>query len=223
MNQQLPPVTPVPTAKKGRGCFFYGCITLVVAGVIVTALLVGGAYFGIQKVKDTIINEYTSTQGVKLPAVTLPEQETEALKARIDSFVQNPSTPLTITVRELNGLIAADPNFAEIQGRVYLSTVGDHFRGEISYPLDEFGVEGRYFNGFAEFSVNVSNGALFVQLQKISVNDASPPDAFMDSLQRENLAKDFKPTPEQTRILAAISNISVKGDSIVITGKGLTP
>ena len=223
MNQQLPPVTPVPTAKKGRGCFFYGCITLVVAGVIVTALIVGGAYFGIQKFKDTVINEYTSTQAVVLPTVTLQEGEATALKARVDAFVQNPSKPLTITVRELNGLIAGDPNFNEIQGRIYLSTVGDHFRGEISYPLDEFGVQGRYFNGFAEFGVNVSNGALFVQLQKISVNNASPPDAFMESLQRENLAKDFKPSPEQARILSSISNISVKGDSIVITGKGVTP
>src|SRR5215213_11156757 len=69
-------------AKKGRGCFFYGCVTLFV----VVILGIAGIYFGIRYGIKYARDRYTASQPVAVAPVTLPATEGEAVVKRVDEF-----------------------------------------------------------------------------------------------------------------------------------------
>jgi len=55
---EAPPImqTP-PPAPRGMGCFAKGCLTLIVVGLVLVAVLVGGSLF----VLNRAIHVFTST------------------------------------------------------------------------------------------------------------------------------------------------------------------
>mgnify|MGYP000428947686 CR=1 FL=1 len=68
----VPPA--LPPQKKPRGCFFYGCITALVLGIVLGV----GAFFAIRYALDKlveVVEPYTESAPMALPQSTMPPAE----------------------------------------------------------------------------------------------------------------------------------------------------
>ncbi|MBM3879602.1 MAG: hypothetical protein FJ387_07750 [Verrucomicrobia bacterium] len=206
--------------RKGRGCFFYGCLAVVV--LVLVGLLT--TYFGFRYAVGKFADAYTETAPVALPKVELSAAEALELQQRVKAFktaVDNGTAaePLVLNERELNGLIATSPDLAEIKDRVYLSLEGDQVTGQVSIPLDKFPLarlRGRYLNGSATFAASLENGVLIVTLQSLDVKGQAVPEAFLMQMRKENLAKDAYRNPEAAAWIRKLDRLAIQDGRVTI-------
>src|SRR5262249_29844961 len=71
--------------RKSRGCFFYGCITVLVLGVI-GLLLVVAAVVTLGYFANQLVNQWTDTNPVPIPQVNLPDDQRKELVDRWEAF-----------------------------------------------------------------------------------------------------------------------------------------
>lgn len=221
MNSTVePPSMRVPQQKKGRGCFFYGCITSV---VLVLVMVVVGI-FVVRGVKNWILS-YTDTSPMELPTVEVTDAEYEALQQRMSAFKEalekgDGTESLILTEKDINALIARSPDTKELKDTIYVSIEDDQVKGQISFPLDKTGfgwLKGRYLNGAATFNVLLEDGALDVTVDTVEVNGKALPDQVMAELRKENLAREFANDPETAKAIANFQSIKVQGGEVIIT------
>jgi hypothetical protein len=208
-----PQVTKEP---KQRGCFFYGCITLIV--LLVLTLIAGYlAYRAIYSWAE----KYTATSPEVFPPVEMAPEDRDALDKRVKEFTdalaaEKPVEPLVLTSDELNALIAEKP---DINGRVHVKIQDNKLTGQISVPLDAFGLRGRFLNGSADFNVSLDNGVLFVTADNVTVKGKPLPDSLMQGFRTQNLAKDVYNNPENAEVLRKIEKVEVKDGKITIKAR----
>ncbi|HRZ37059.1 MAG TPA: hypothetical protein P5534_11930 [Candidatus Paceibacterota bacterium] len=220
MNQAVPP-------RKGRGCFFYGCLTLVV----VVILGLAGLYLGVRSVAKQVIQRYTDSSPMTLPAVEISAEEAAAAQQQFKAFQSaldagTPAEPLVLGGNEINALIAAAPDFAMLKDRVHIAIDGDQVKGQISYPLDELPLpwfarmaRGRYLNGSAGLSASMTNGALLVTIQSLEVKGEAVPEQFMAGLRQQNLAQNVYKDANSMATLRKIESIAIKDGKLEIKAR----
>jgi hypothetical protein len=207
--------------KKGRGCFFYGCLTLVV-GLLVVAL---GAVLFVRSFVNKAIEKYTDTQPMALPKVEVSAAEAAVIQERVKTFktaldASTNAEPLALTEKELNGLIAYSPDFADLKDKVYVGIVSNQITGQISIPIDKFPIgrtAGRFLNGAAGFNVSMDNGVLLVTLQSLAVKGEPVSAQFLQGMQQQNLAKDADKDVNRAELLRKLQAIEVKDGRVIIT------
>ena len=211
--------TPAPETKKRRGCFFYGCLTVVVIFVMVGIMAILAVnYF------KSLINTYTDTSPMALPKVEMPAAEYEALDKRVAAFKESLDkkkdvSPLVLTGDEINALIAGKPDTKQFKDKFHISIEGDKIKGQVSIPLGDTGIpftKGRYLNGAAAFKASLQNGVLIVTADSIVVKGKPLPETFMARLRNENLAKDAYRDPKNAETLRKIESIEVKEGKVSI-------
>ena len=79
------------------------------------------------------------------------------------------------------------------------------------------GCKGRYFNGRISLKASLENGVLIVTLEDAEVNGESLPSEFIDSLRRENLAKDAYKDPKSAEFLRKFERLTIEKDKIILT------
>jgi hypothetical protein len=214
MNEQPP--------KPRRGCLFFGCIT----GAVLLAIILGALLIGLHYVKS-LVNHYTDTKPMELPAVQMPEAELAQLKDRFESFQQavrehRPTKPLTLTADDLNALIGSGGDQQAFKGKVYVSLDGDQLKGDLSVPLPEAGLsmfKGRYLNGSATFNLSFKDGRLSITPQTIRVKGEALPEVFLREIRKQNLAVAFTNDPSSAALLKGLEEIEVKEGKLVIAPK----
>jgi len=229
MSDQLAPPTATPASQpaKRRGCFFYGCIT-----VLVLMLLVGIAGFfavryGLNKF-NAFVEQYTETTPMTLPIVQMPPTDYQLLDKRATAFAdlvkaRKASPPLVLTGEEINALIANNPAWKSMKGRVYVTIEGDQIKGKVSIPMDDLAqapglsrLKGRYLNGSAAFKVSLANGVVVVTLQSLEAKGQSPPPPIMAQLQTVNFAQNAAQDPKTQEMIGRFESIEVKDGKITI-------
>jgi hypothetical protein len=206
------PQIPSANAPKKRGCFFYGCLTLV----IITVLLGVAAFFTVRyalgKV-NALVEQYTDTRPAVLPKVEMDPAEYEKLEQRLADFKavldgQKEGGPLTLTAQDLNGLIAHHPAMQQWKDRLYVTIDGDQVKGQVSVPLAEVAnfpglsrLQGRYLNGSAALKVSLEGGVPL-------------PEEVMGALRAENLAKDAAREPQAAETLQKLDRLEIQ-DGVV--------
>jgi len=224
-----PPELPQP--RKPRGCFFYGCITAVVLGVVFGV----GGFFAVRYALDKVAEvaeQYTDTAPMPLPESPMPAGEYRLLERRVSEFRaavdenQEP-TPLVLTSDDLNALIANHPSLTLLRGRVHVSLQGDRIDGEIALPLDEFvehlpglsQLKGRYLNGKATLKIVLVDEILFVSLRSLEVKGESLPPEVMANLRSQNLVGRNQAGPEIERLKGKIRSIDVEDGKLMIVAR----
>ena len=212
--------TPAP-ASKGRGCFFYGCLTSMVL-LLLAGLLV---FLGVRFVRNKI-NAYTDAQPLKMPKVEMTDAEFQILQQRMKAFAAaleqvKALEPLTLNERDLNALIGLSPNTKELADKVHVSLNGNEVKGMVSIPLSGLGWlgKGRYLNGDATFKVSLENGVLIVTAQEIRVKGVPIPESFMGPLRRENLAKEAYKDPKNAETIRKFQSISVEDSQVTVKAR----
>ena len=177
--------------KSGCGCWVWGCLSVVVIGIIGIAL----ASYLLYRVAAGQIEKYTSETPQEMPVVEYDEETLTALETRFDDFKAKlksgePTEDLVLTAEDINAMIAKKE---DLKGKIFVKIEDGQLKGDVSMPLDNLplGVgKGRYFNASAAFDVTMANGMLVVNLADAEVKGEQVPEEFLQGMRKENLAKD---------------------------------
>lgn len=169
-----------PPQRQGMGCFAKGCITVVIL-ILVLGLLIGGV--GWYTFRN--ITAFVSPTPVAIKTYPATEAQYKEVIARYTAFIQalnaGKASTLTLSADDLNTLIARDPEFKDIRGKVYMSIEKDEIVAETSFLIPEDskrpgsgGTSRGYFNGRARFAASFSAGELTFYVRKIESMDGKP-------------------------------------------------
>jgi len=226
-------MSPEAEEPKTGGClkkFGIGCLVVLVIAVV------GGflAYKGARKFIGNMVEQYTDTAPATLPVVSAAPGEAEAVAKRVknfsEAFKKGESTgPLVLSAQDINVLIANDPDYASLAGKVHVTIENSQIRGQFSVPLDKLGkelggelgkiVKGRYLNGTGVFQAEMTAGRLTVFVDSVEVRGKQLPEPIMRKLKSKNLAEDANSDPESAAFLQKLQSISVKDGKIHIVPK----
>ncbi len=219
------PSEPSPPQSRG-GCANVGCGggCLIVGGLLLVIGLCGGGGFYLWL--SNRVEKFTAEKPVDLPTVELPAAEIAELETRINSFkvaVENkpaaddntePTDELVLTADEINALINKNE---QVRGKVFVKIEAGQVSGDVSIPTDAIpGGKGRYFNGTVTFDVSMEGGVLIVTLVDAKVGGEQVPQAVLEAVGKENLAKDLYKNPENAKLMRRFDSISVEDDKIVL-------
>jgi hypothetical protein len=218
-----------PQQKKKSNVWKYvgiGCLCLFL-------LCIGGclvAYFAVKGLVTGVLNEYTTTEPRAMPAVQMTDEEIQFTIDQVKLFREaleagTAVRPLILTADQINALIQKNPEFEEAGDMIYVSIEDDMLKGDVSLPLGKLFPEmplvaGRYFNGSAVFSINMSNEYLVILVKEFEVNGKAVPDEFMDEIRSENMAKDINSDPDFKSSIEKIESIEIKDNQLIIMPKG---
>src|SRR5205809_4032581 len=112
MSDQIapPPATPASEPAKRRGCFFYGCITVLVLIVLVSIAGFFAIRYGLNKF-TAFVEQYTETTPMVLPKDPMSATDYQELDKRVTAFAdavnaRKPTLPLVLSGDHINALIA---------------------------------------------------------------------------------------------------------------------
>jgi hypothetical protein len=213
-----PKFTPEPPVlPKQHGCFFYGCIIASILAVLFVILL-GVIMFFAWRFFMGVVNDYTSTTPRELPKLEMPDEQRQTVKKRFDDFRQavndgKPTDTLVLTSDDINALIEEDP---DLRGRAHVKIEGDEVKGEISLPLDNVGLKGRYLNGEAEVKASLTNGVLIVTLDSVEVNGKKVPEQLMQQFRQQNLVQNFYKDQKNAEMMRRLEKLEIKDGKITL-------
>jgi len=183
------------------------------------------AFLAVRFVRNQIA-DYTDAAPLKLPKVEMGETEFSQLKERVKSFGDamekaQPTEPLVLNERDLNALIANNPDAKELADKFYVSLDGDQVKGRVSFPLPNLGWlgKGRYLNGEAAFNVSLENGVLIVTAREVRVKGRTLPDSIMDRIRQENLAKEVYKDPKNAEAIRKFDSLQVLDGRVIIKAR----
>ena len=186
------------TPKLRRGCLYYGCI----AGLVLMLMMLVGGLLGLHYAKRMFHN-FTDDKPMPLPQVQMSRADIDRIEQRIETFRQavrseKPTEPLILSADEINALIATDPDFRELKGKLYVTLSGDQVEGQLSIPMESVGLQlfkGRYLNGKGTFSVSLRNGRIRLNTMSFKVKDRPVPEVYMEQIRKQNLAESINNDP----------------------------
>jgi len=217
MNQNPP---------RKRGCFFYGCLTLLLVVLLAGAL--GFVFYRYAtNAVNRLVNEYTDTAPAKIEKVEISPAELAALNQRVASFAaalqnQQAGQELVLSADDINALIATDSNFKDLKDKLFVIIDGDRLKGKISLPLDNIGplkLRGRYLNGLAGFNVSLEGTNLSVRIDTVEVKGKPLPAPVLSEFQKQNFARDLQRDPETARTLQKFDRIQVRDGTLVLKNR----
>lgn len=224
-----PPLRTDPPPGK-HGCWFYGCLTLLLVMVLAGVATFFTVRYAVNKV-SALVEQYTDAEPLDLPAAEMRRSDYESLEKRLASFQQaldsgKPTEPLVLTADEINALLANSPGMSQWKGRARIGFEGDRVSGQVSLPMDALAglpglsrLRGRFLNGMATFEAGLTNGILVVTLQSLQVKGQPVPEEIMAALRRENLAKDAYGNPETAALLSKFDSVTIEDERVVVKAR----
>ena len=211
---------------KQRGCFFYGCLSLAVLGLLAIVLGVVG-YFVVKSTVARWTNDYTETTPALVEKVAYPRAKMDALRAQLAAFKDaldkgTNQIELVLTADDLNALIGQEK---EIQGKLFVR-IDDRIKGELSLPLDDMGplkLKGRYLNGTVTFKVALANGALDVRLDDVTVKGKPLPGMLLSEFKKQNFAQNFQNDPKTAANIAKFESVQITNGTVTLLNRMVPP
>lgn len=212
---------------KGRGCFFYGCLSLLVLFLVCAVSL----YFGLRYAFTRMVAQYTAAAPVPVLQVEGTPEEVQAVQARFQSFANairagQPAGALVLSEKDLNLLIGHTSELTPFKNHLHVAIEGRKLRGTLSLPLERLGwpsLKGRHFNGVAELKASLENGLLLVTLDSLEVNGQPVPEQMMLGLRGQNLAKDVYKDARSLDLLKRLDRLEVDDGRILVRAREPAP
>lgn len=201
-----------PPAREGRGCFFYGCLVVI----LLLLLAVGFILYALPKAFDGILQD---KPGV-VPTVAVAVSHYTDVNKRLSDFrnslqIHAPTAPLVLTSDDINSIIAYDPKLATMKDKVHVTVVGDEIGAEFSFSLRDFGIPlSRYINGSGSVRASLDNGKLVVNITSLRFGDNSLPPEAISGLKNKNFAEQFD---DDAEFLHRLQKIEVRDGKVIIS------
>jgi len=203
--------------REGLGCFAKGCITLIVAGLIFLAGIVGCSWYLYVKT----INRLTATApaDVRVEAPTDAQyQAAESSMTRLkDAIDNNTETTVEFTAGDLNALFARDSDFADWRGRIRIEIADSVMTVAVSAPMRYVrmpGAKKRWFNGSARFGFTYESGEATFDLKFAEAAGRQFPDVFLSDY---TFRPDAVLEDSSNEFWSHVKSMSVQGDKLVIS------
>jgi hypothetical protein len=200
---------------KRRGCFFWGCLSVLL--LLLAMLILVVVLFFVAR------DRLTSTHPQPIPVFQSKPGQYEEVQSRLKKFdaaaqADRPAQ-LELTADDLNTLIANDPQLKKFIGKAFVRIEGKEVSLDISLPLDEAPVPflgGRWLNGMLSVEPALRDGRLVLIPKRLVVNG--------EAISEEHLAK-VKPLefmPKDTdkglnEIIKKARSLEVRDGKIVIS------
>ena len=210
---------------KGRGCFFYGCLTVTVLAVVLAV----GLYFAVRTGLHYVRDHYTAPAPMAVPRVESTAEEIQGVKQRFQTFTDalkagTLSDALSLSERDLNLLIRHGQDTAPFKDAIHIEIVSNKLKSTLSLPLDTLGFRplgwdvfrGRYLNGVAEIKASLAQGVFIVTLDSLEVNGTRVPEPAMANLRSQNLAKDLYKDAQSLELLRRLESIEVRDGQVLV-------
>ena len=210
------------------GCFAKGCLTLIVVGLVLAAVLVGGSLF----VLNRAIHVFTSTEPVQIQVRPATPAELQVAKAKLDTLRSAARNHQEATIEfnadEINALIATEPEFHGARGHVRVAIANSIASLDVSAPLDSMHwkrLKGRWFYGNIQLRFSYVDENFNFDLRSAEANGHQFPRAiltsdFMQSFNRsfnESFHRESAKHPEANNLWRHIKMASLQGDKLVVT------
>ena len=157
-----------PRARK-RGCVLKGCLVIFIV-VMLMGVIMGSfgtyLYYGFQP--------FLSAEPVPIRVYPATEAQYQAVLAKVAPFNRALETamekPLEVTAEDLDILIARDPAWADLRGKVYLSIVDNELVAEVSVPFNaqpapQFPL---YFSGRLTLGASIAGGEFTAVMRRLT-------------------------------------------------------
>ena len=202
-----------------RGCLKWGCIT----GLLLLLVIAIAGLLGLHQARR-LVNQFTDTQPATLPVADISPAEMATVEDRIQTFRDNvragrPAPPLSLTAREINGLIATDPDLEPLKGKVYVTISGGQLQGRVSLPMEDAGLpmfKGRYLNANGIFELSLRNGILRLTATNLEVKGQPLAATYMQEIRKQNLARNLNNEPRVSVALDRLSELKIEDGKLVI-------
>ena len=226
---EAPPIVQTPRpVPSGMGCFAKGCLTLVIAGLVLLAVFVGGTFF----VLNRALNVFTSTQPVQIQVPQATPAERQVSKAKLDTLRSAARNHQEATVEfnadEINALIANEPEFRGARGHVRVAIANSLASLDVSAPLDSMRwkrLKARWFNGNIQFGFSYVDDNFNFDLRSAAASGHQFPRAiltsdFLRSFNRsfnESFHRESAKHADANNLWRHIKMASLQGDKLVVT------
>ena len=231
---QTYPPPPPPGPSSGLGCFAKGCLT-VLAVCLLVGLMIGA--FGWYVARN--ITPFLGDKPVAIRIFPATDEQYRAVQNKLAPFAQavnaGQTADLSLSADDLNILVARDPQYADVRGRVYLTIAHDELSAEMSCPVnDASGRQRIYFNGRVGFDASYAGGDFTFVVRRVEPLGGHPTpsliawlighpefsrsfskgfnDSFHETLNRKN--------PATAAFLNRLRTMIIKDNQIDITAQG---
>jgi hypothetical protein len=230
---EAPPIMQTPgPAPGGMGCFAKGCLSLIIAGLVLVAVFVGGTFF----VLNRALNAFTSTQSVQIQVRQATPAERQAAKAKLDTLRSAARNHQEATIEfnadEINALIANEPEFRGGRGHMRVAIANSIASLDVSAPLDSMHwkrLKGRWFNGNIELGFSYVDDNFNFDVRSAEANGHQFPrwilnSDFMQSFNRsfnESFRRESGKRADTNDLWRRVKIASLQGDKLVVTTRAM--
>ncbi len=236
MDENPPPAyasyPPPPSRTSGLGCFAKGCLTVIIVAMLLGVML-GGAGWYLWRNITPFVSQTPETVRI-FPAT---DAQYQAVQAKIAPFVQaanaGQAATLTLSADEFNTLVARDPAYAHLRGRLYLTIDHNELSADESLPINSAssGQQQVYFNGRIFFDASFAGGDFALVLRRLEpLNGGPSPSMVTWLISHPDFSRSFsrgfnesfhdalsKHNPAAEALIDRLHTIIVKDNQIVIT------
>ena len=237
-ENHVPAYPPPPPAAPGLGCYAKGCLSAVV-GVLLIGLAFGGFFWYVARG----LAPFLSQEPAAIRGFPATDDQYAAVRAKVDPFLDAARAGQPVVIKlsadEINTLIARDPLFADVRGKVYLTITGSHLSTDTSLEIgEEMGATAAqpvYFTARAGFDASYAGGDFTMVLRQLEPLDGKPTpglvtyllesQGFIYSLTRatnEKFHAGLGKYPAQAEILSHVRQAIVENNHVVLSSKAVS-
>lgn len=203
---------------------------MMVIALIGVALVFAATWYGYTKVVDRL----TAAQPVTVQLEEPSAEQSAAARAKIDQLRNAAATGQAMTAEftapELNALIARDPKFSDLSGKMRVDIKDSIMTLDLSVPLSGVPLpraNRRWFNGSTSFGFSYDENGFSFSPRNVEANgytiaeelfrDLAPTiDNYFDT----EYGKGSEANTEEERFWQQVQSMKVEGDRLIITTRG---
>jgi hypothetical protein len=209
-----------PESKKGCGCCLAkGCLVLAV----VAAIIIGVAVFGYRSAADKF-RQFTANSAAAIPVETVSQEEYDMLAKRLDAFKKSAprsGVELTLSAHDLNVLVAMNPDWSLVRGKVHVRIEEGAVKLNGSIPLSMLPkLRDQYLNGTLTFTPTMDDKVFHVVITGIKLKDYDFPKESMkeaSASMEPQLTNRLLGDPVIGSVLIKAGQLKAEGDAFVLT------
>lgn len=218
--------------KSGKGCFFWGCMTLIVL-TIVSVLGIWLILMGVRKQVDSFIADEPVDIQIYQPTgeeVQLAKSKLADLQKAVD---EGQATTVSLTADDLNTLVATEKDLQDLKGKLFFKIDEQDLLGaQASIPLSMLAQvplinlltdwEGKHLNGDVDLKINTANDQVQVYIQDIQVKGEPLSEDVMREIRNKDLLNELRtqqdPQAQQNlrKFEETVESIDVRDGQLII-------
>jgi hypothetical protein len=218
------PAPPIVIQKKrGKGCWGCGCGAAFLVAVLIV-LLVVLAYRGVKSASQA----YTAPAPVDIPTHDGGDVVYHAAQGKLAAFTQafgqqQPAT-LRLNSDDINTLIARDPNYAAMRGKLHVTLQGDTAQFDSSVLLgtvEKVFLADRYVNSVVTLGVGFDpdKHALLFNIRQLQFNGEMAPPSVNELINQDvntMVNQRLQDNPGAKDFLARVQRLDIENGELVI-------